>query len=47
MSSHHAHEVWQWMVENGYYPLEAASQKTLSTFGKLYQTVEEPVLQMQ
>jgi spore coat protein CotF len=43
MSSHHAYDVWQWMVKKGFYPLEAAQQKTLDTFGALYQVVQEPV----
>jgi spore coat protein CotF len=39
MSSHHAYDVWQWMVTKGYYPLEAASAETLGTVGSMYNTV--------
>jgi spore coat protein CotF len=42
MSSHHAFEVWQWMVTKGYYPLEPAPQAMLNTLGGLYQPVQEP-----
>lgn len=43
MSSHHAFDVWQWMVKKGYYPLEPASQTTQNTLGGMYQLVQEPV----
>lgn len=43
MSSHHAYDVWQWMVKKGFYPLEAAPQTTLNTLGGFYQVVQEPV----
>ncbi|XEC97340.1 spore coat protein [Paenibacillus tarimensis] len=43
MSSHHAFEVWQWMVKKGFYPLEPAAQTTMNTLAGLYQTVQEPV----
>lgn len=43
MCSHHAYDVWQWMVKKGFYPLEAASQMTLATLGGFYQVVQEPV----
>lgn len=42
MCSHHAYDVWQWMVKKGYYPLEPASQTTLNTLGGMYQLVQEP-----
>lgn len=42
MSSHHAYDVWQWMVKRGYYPLTAAPQPTLQTMGNLYNLVPEP-----
>lgn len=42
MSSHHAYDVWQWMVKKGYYPLEPAPQSTLNTLGGMYQLVQEP-----
>ncbi|WZL74239.1 spore coat protein [Clostridiaceae bacterium 35-E11] len=41
MSSHHAFDVWQWMVKKGYYPLEPAPQSTLNTAGQVYQLVEQ------
>lgn len=40
MSSHHAYDVWQWMVQKGYYPLEPAPMTTMSTLGTMYQKVE-------
>ncbi|MFD0714137.1 spore coat protein [Paenibacillus sp. GCM10027626] len=43
MSSHHAYDVWQWMVKKGFYPLEAAPQTTLNTLGRFYEIVQEPV----
>jgi spore coat protein CotF len=43
MSSHHAYDVWQWMVKKGFYPLEPAGKTTLDTFGTMYQLVQEPV----
>ncbi|GIP31811.1 spore coat protein [Paenibacillus sp. J2TS4] len=44
MSSHHAYDVWQWMVKKGFYPLEPAPQTTLSTLGGMYQLVQEPAV---
>jgi spore coat protein CotF len=41
MSSHHAYDVWQWMVQKGYYPLEAAPSETLGTLASMYKTVPE------
>lgn len=43
MSSHHAYDVWQWMVNKGYYPLEPAPMSTMTTLGAMYQMVSEPV----
>lgn len=43
MCSHHAYDVWQWMVNKGFYPLESASQTTLNTLGGFYQVVREQV----
>lgn len=43
MSSHHAFDIWQWMVKKGYYPLEAAAKTTLDTLGGMNQLVQEPV----
>ncbi|WP_017753468.1 spore coat protein [Calidifontibacillus oryziterrae] len=49
MSSHHAFEVWQWMVQMGYYPLEAAPQPALNTFTQFYEQVpqheRQPIMQ--
>lgn len=42
MCSHHAYDVWQWMVKKGYYPLEAAPMSTMNTLGAFYQKVHEP-----
>mgnify|MGYP005844125007 CR=1 FL=1 len=41
MSSHHAFDVWQWMVKKGYYPLEAAPAETLGTLASMYKTVNQ------
>ncbi|KNY29294.1 spore coat protein [Pseudobacteroides cellulosolvens] len=41
MSSHHAYDVWQWMVSKGYYPLEAAPAETLGTIASIYKAVPE------
>lgn len=43
MSSHHAYDIWQWMVQKGFYPLEEAPSSTMSTLGSAYQAVKEPV----
>jgi spore coat protein CotF len=42
MASHHAYEVWQWMVKKGYYALQPAPQATLDTFGEMYKPVQMP-----
>jgi spore coat protein CotF len=39
MSSHHAYDIWQWMVKKGYYPLEAAPANTMGVFGNMYKPV--------
>jgi spore coat protein CotF len=41
MSSHHAYDIWQWMVKKGYYPLEAAPAEALGTLGSIYKTVDQ------
>ncbi|MFZ5352814.1 MAG: spore coat protein [Bacillota bacterium] len=41
MSSHHAYDVWQWMVKKGYYPLEAAPAEALGTLASMYKTVDQ------
>lgn len=47
MSSHHAYDVWQWMVKKGYYPLEAADQMTMQTLGQMYHVVQGPASALQ
>lgn len=47
MSSHHAYDVWQWMVKKGYYPLEAADQTTMQVLGNMYKTVNGPASALQ
>lgn len=44
MSCNHAYDVWQWMVNKGFYPLEPAPQSTLSTVSSIYHEVREPAL---
>jgi spore coat protein CotF len=46
MTSHHAFEIWQWMVMKGYYALLPASQIETNNFSNMYHTVQEPVLMM-
>lgn len=41
MCSRHAYDIWQWMVREGYYPLEAAPAETLGTIASMYGTVEQ------
>ncbi|WP_129597250.1 spore coat protein [Anaerophilus nitritogenes] len=41
MSSSHAYDVWQYMVDKGYYPLEQADQQMTSKIGNMYQVVPE------
>ncbi len=41
MSSHHAYDVWQWMVKKGYYPLEAARPDAAGVIGSIYHTVDQ------
>jgi spore coat protein CotF len=43
MASHHAYEVWQWMVKKGYYALHPASQEVMNTVGGMYLTVSKPM----
>ncbi len=47
MSSHHAYDVWQWMVKKGYYPLEAADQTVMHTLGQMYNVVQGPAATLQ
>mgnify|MGYP001167114377 CR=1 FL=1 len=43
MSSHHAYDVWQWMVKRGFYPLEEAPQNALNMLGSIYNVVPENI----
>jgi len=36
MSCNHAYDVWQWMVKQGFYPLEPADQQMTSKVGSIY-----------
>lgn len=47
MSSHHAYDVWQWMVKKGYYPLEPTNDVISQTLGQLYELVEGPASNIQ
>ena len=46
MSSHHAYDVWQWMVKKGYYPLQAAEPATAGVISSMYHVVEQPTAMM-
>lgn len=37
--SHHAYEIWQWLVQMGYYPLEPASQTQLNIISDFYKEI--------
>lgn len=41
MSCSHAYDVWQYMVKNGYYPLEPADEAMVHKMGSMYQVVPE------
>lgn len=41
MSSHHAYDIWQWMVSKGYYPLEMAPAETMGVVASMYKAVPE------
>ncbi|MGI6451069.1 MAG: spore coat protein [Desulfitobacteriia bacterium] len=41
MCSHHAFDIWQWMVKKGYYPLEAADPKVAGAYSNIYYEVPE------
>ncbi|MDA7027411.1 spore coat protein [Bacillus sp. CLL-7-23] len=41
MSCGHAYDMWQYMVQKGYYPLEPADQTMISKIGAMYQVVPE------
>lgn len=37
MSCRHAYDVWQWMVQKGYYPLESGAKTSQMNIGGIYQ----------
>ena len=41
MASHQAYDIWQWMVQKGYYALEKASSSAYSTIGQMYNPVQQ------
>ncbi|OYD06275.1 spore coat protein [Paludifilum halophilum] len=41
MSSSHAYDVWQYMVNKGFYPLEPAPQPSIQTIGQIYRLASE------
>lgn len=41
MSCSHAYDVWQYMVEKGFYPLEPADNTMIRKIGSVYKTVPE------
>jgi len=41
MSCAHAYDVWQYMTQKGYYPLEQASQQMTTKIGNVYKVVPE------
>ncbi|WP_458413109.1 spore coat protein [Schinkia sp. CFF1] len=47
MSCTHAYDMWQYMVKNGYYPLEPADPNMITKIGAMYQVVPENQEQIQ
>lgn len=47
MSSHHAFDVWQWMVKKGFYPLEQAQPAAAGVIASMYHIVEQPTATIQ
>ncbi|SEN16702.1 spore coat protein [Lihuaxuella thermophila] len=47
MSCSHAYDMWQYMVQRGYYPLEPADQTMISKIGSIYQVIPEDQPQIQ
>ncbi|KIY23776.1 spore coat protein [Mesobacillus subterraneus] len=47
MSSSHAYDVWQYMVERGYYPVRQASSEQITEIGAMYEIVPEDSDQVQ
>lgn len=46
MASHHAYDVWQWMVKRGFYPLQQAPQNITQMIGQMYDVVQQPASPM-
>lgn len=44
MASHHAYEVWEWMVKKGYYPLEESPADHIAKFGNMFKNVKQPAM---
>ena len=42
MSCNHAYDVWQWMVQKGYYPLSPAPQNEINIISSIYNEVKQP-----
>jgi spore coat protein CotF len=47
MSCSHAYDMWQYMVQKGYYPLEPADTTMIGKIGAMYQVVPEDQQQIQ
>lgn len=47
MSCSHAYDVWQYMVNKGYYPLEAADPQMITKIASVYQVIPEDQQQIQ
>src|SRR5690606_9875318 len=43
-SSRHSYDVWQYMAQNGYYPLSPAPQEDIQMVSSMYQIVPQPPL---
>ncbi|MCJ8009387.1 spore coat protein [Lederbergia wuyishanensis] len=40
-SSRHSYEIWEYMMEKGYYPLSPATNEAIQAVGGMYQTVQQ------
>ncbi|MBS4220811.1 spore coat protein [Bacillus sp. FJAT-49711] len=40
-SSRHSYEIWEYMMQKGYYPLTPATGEAIQTIGSLYQPVQQ------
>jgi spore coat protein CotF len=47
MSCSHAYDVWQYMVDKGYYPLEPADPNMIGKVGGMFQVIDEDQPQIQ